>query len=118
MISDKEIRRVKKLVRKYLKYWVHILGLGFWRVDLCFIDCFEDRQVVAETTVEWKYLEIHITFSLVALCDFAEQRIERIVLHELCHGLINEMRSYHDDHDHEERVASQLANAFMWVKEE
>jgi len=39
--------------------------------------------------------------------------IERAVVHELCHILVNEMRE--DEIHHEERVVTGLQKAFMWV---
>jgi predicted SprT family Zn-dependent metalloprotease len=41
--------------------------------------------------------------------------IEKIVVHELMHVFLNEMRE--KGIDHEERVATMLSQAFLWVKE-
>jgi hypothetical protein len=117
MISDKEIRRVKKVVGKYLTYWTKYLGLGFWSVDVIYKDHLEKVDVPMDCVADWRYLTVIIRVGIMSLYDMSDERIERMVLHELVHPLVNEMRSYLDDHDHEERVVSQLVNAFMWVKE-
>ncbi len=47
----------------------------------------------------------------------SEARLEEIVVHELCHVLVNGMRTYdhHDDRmmEQEERVVTELAYAFI-----
>lgn len=60
-------------------------------------------------------MSAYITLYLPCLKDLSPQRLEEIVIHELVHILINEMRDYHKDPDHEERVVTGIQKAFSWV---
>jgi hypothetical protein len=113
-----KVKKVKKLIIKHFKWWVHYLGLKYWSVGCCF----EDDEIITdsgdplagETSVEWKYLRAFITFYPKTMRHLSESDIERVVIHELMHVFLNEMRE--DGIDHEERVATMLQKAFSWVK--
>lgn len=75
-------------------------GNGTYRVGLCEVD--------------WKYLTAYVTIYPKAITHLDHKGIEKVVLHELMHILINEMRE--KDIHHEERVATQLQKAFSWVE--
>ena len=112
-------KRAKKLVCKYFKWWVHWLGLGYWDMTLVF----SDKKVnqgdgysrAGYCECQWKYLTATVTIYPKAIKHLSEYEIERVVIHELVHVLINEMREA--GIDHEERVVTQLQKAFNWVKE-
>jgi hypothetical protein len=74
-----------------------------------------DKIVAARTTADWRYLTAKIIVNVNALTDMDETNIESMVIHELCHILVNEMRE--SDLHHEERVVTGLARAFMWTAE-
>ena len=57
---------------------------------------------------------IYITIYLKAIKHLDADGIERVVIHELMHVLVNEIRE--GELHHEERVATQLQKAFSWVK--
>jgi hypothetical protein len=111
-------KRVKKLVKKYFKWWVHWLGLGYWDVTLQFKPGEQPRGggcVLAGTnSTDWKYVYSCITIYPEAICHLNDAEIEKIVIHELMHTLLQEMSE--GGADHEERVATQLQKAFSWVK--
>lgn len=111
-------KRVKHLLTKYFKFWVHWLGLGFWDVTLSFskekVDRGNGSYRAGLCEVEWEYLTAHITIYPKAIRHLDDRGIEKVMLHELVHVLINEMRE--EGPDHEERVATQLQKAFSWVK--
>lgn len=112
-------RTAKRLIQEYATRWVKILGLVTW--DLSFrcedgtIDPSTGETVAGETNVSWKYENAVITFYPDVLKDMTEDEIEKLVVHELMHVFLNEMRE--DGIDHEERVATMLSKAFLWVKE-
>lgn len=70
--------------------------------------------LLGEANVTWQYQTATITFYPKSMKDMAEDDIEKLVVHELMHVFLNEMRE--EGIDHEERVATMLAKAFLWVK--
>jgi predicted SprT family Zn-dependent metalloprotease len=59
-------------------------------------------------------MDSSITFYPKTMVDLSDQEIEKLVVHELMHTFLSEMRE--EGKDHEERVASMLQRAFTWVK--
>jgi len=114
-MKDKEIKR---LVRKYTKWWVHWMGLGYGEVDLRWEEVIEwedgHLDTAAFCTCDWKYQTATITFALSRMRDLKKREIEEVCVHELCHIFLNEMRE--NEIHHEERVATQLSKAFLWVR--
>ena len=105
----------KRLINKYFKWWMHWLGLGYQTIKLVYVDYWEgDLDCDALCESSWRYMESTITFNLKNLQTFSEKEIEAVVVHEFMHVFLNEMRA--KGIDHEERVASMLQKAFMWVK--
>jgi len=123
-MSNKYINKKSKLVRKLFKKWTYLLGLRWWHVSLTIItdpqeinEAFRDSEygsVVATSHADWRYLDAEIKVNMPALAREDKSEIERVIVHELCHVLVNEMRE--EGIDHEERVASTLASAFLWTR--
>jgi hypothetical protein len=111
-------KKVESLIQEYAVWWTKVLGLGHW--DLSFkcadgtIEPASGDTVAGEANVSWKYENAVITFYPDVLKDMSEDEIEKLVVHELMHVFLNEMRE--EGIDHEERVATMLAKAFLWVK--
>jgi hypothetical protein len=113
----------RKFIRKTFEKWIYRFGLRWWDVHVVFIDEPDDiiktfggpdeNLVLASTHVDWRYSLAFVDVNLPALMKLSEDAIERVVVHELCHVLINEMRerAVH----HEERVATQLTKAIFWT---
>src|SRR3990167_8555790 len=121
---DKELNKKEKLVKSYFKKWMRSLGLLWWSITIHYYDdpdsileIFksqdEGRVIFARTMVDWKYAQATIQVNLLAMKTMDGDEIERAVVHELCHILVNEMRE--DEIHHEERVVTGLQKAFMWV---
>lgn len=114
-----------KKIRRYLKKWLQPLGLLWWKIDILYYDdpmevmrqfsSTEDSITYASVQANWQYLTATIKFNLPALAEKSSAEIESTVVHELCHILICEMRE--DGVDHEERVATGLARAFIRTRE-
>ena len=111
--------QTKKLINKYLKWWVKWTGLGFQRVNAKFVDYWEGGMSAdAICDSRWQYLESTLTFNLTNMQSQSDEQIEATVVHELMHIFLNEMRADEETGriEHEERVASMLQRAFMWVR--
>lgn len=117
-------KRAIALIQQYAKRWTYRLGLRWWKIDLEFMDDpdsilaefarDENKTCLATTYTEWCYTAAHICFNVPAWCKLDEGEFERMLLHELCHILVNEMRE--GEMHHEERVVSHLQRAFMWTE--
>jgi predicted SprT family Zn-dependent metalloprotease len=111
-------RQVRKLLHEYIKWWVHWTGLGFWNIQVEFKYSIKKRPngqwLCGITTVDWRYLTTNIVFYPKAMRHLKPDEIEHVVIHELMHVFLNEVRE--SGIDHEERVASMLQKAFSWVR--
>jgi hypothetical protein len=123
-MDNTKLDETKALIEKYLEKWVTPLGLGWWKIDMIYyddpgeiVDKFKSEDdgylVLAKVFAKWQYMEATIYINLPGWADLEEEKIEKAIVHELCHILVNEMRE--DDILHEERVVSTLQRAFMWV---
>jgi hypothetical protein len=113
------------LIRKYLELWTQRLGLRWWEIDVLYMDdpatilkTFSnpgngDELTLARVDVRWEYSQATIAVNLPAWDGLEEWKIERAVVHELCHILVNEMRE--GEIHHEERVVTGLTKALLWT---
>lgn len=110
-----------KKIRRYAKRWIMHTGLNYGHIDLVYKDHFfsqdeaENSPCFAYCSTSWKYQESSISFSLEAMKDCPDKQIEAIVVHELMHIFLNEMRA--GGVEHEERVATCLQKAFVWARD-
>jgi Fe-S cluster biosynthesis and repair protein YggX len=110
---------MKKKIQEIFEKWSYLLGLRWWDVSLTLskekTDFLKDNgeTVLARTWADWRYMKatILINYREIKLLD--PEEIEKIIVHELCHVLVNEMRE--GDITHEERVVTTLTNAFLWT---
>lgn len=111
--------------------WVKPLGLGWWDLDFAYArDDYEppdslspkerDRSL-AYCNVDWRYGHATITWNMPRVAEQTDEKLERAFVHELAHIFLNEMRWARDgdaDHlDHEERVATTLTKAILWLRD-
>ena len=113
-----------KNAKKLCNAWIYRLGLRWWDYEICFItdeaEAYktfgydQDSVVVGRTYADWRYGTFTIYFNFPAMKHKTAYEVEKIVIHELCHVLVNEMRE--EGVDHEERVVSGLTKAFLWTQ--
>jgi len=115
----------KRVIKKYIHQWMNMLGLGWWNVTVNYYDdpatiiqlfasAESDGIVIAKVSADWKYGSATLSINLPAFEGRTEDDIERIVVHELVHILVNEMRE--GEIHHEERVVTGLTKAFLWTR--
>ena len=123
-MKDSEYELLKNKITKLIDKWLPNLGLKWWNIDFYY-----DREnskdkprldeghskLGANTYTQYPYKTAQIDFFLPALSNLDGKALENLVLHELIHILVNEMRYYDKDSDHEERVVSDLTSAFLWT---
>jgi len=110
-LKDRTTKQLKAVIRKYLVKWKSNLYLGMWKIDWNIRDYLgaardEGYSTTATCDTSWKYFTADIDFSYVQLKDMEESEIEKIIIHELIHIVVNEMQE--DGIEHEERVTSHL----------
>lgn len=115
-----KLKKIKKICNK----WIYRLGLRWWEVEVHYvedpqdvIDIFKTNDneiVIGRTYVDWKYMSANVYLNIPSMLNMTHNQIERIIVHELLHVLVNEMRE--DGIDHEERVVTLLTKAVFWIK--
>lgn len=103
---------------KLVARWVGDLWLGQWQIDTVWcwngIDAPDENTTVnAECSADWRYLRATVRFNIPACSELNDEKLEGIVVHELLHCVVNEMRE--KEIKHEERVVSSLQRAMCWL---
>ena len=110
----------ERLFSKYVEEWCKKIWIGWWIIDVVYYSNKEflknesyevSKETVAICHTSWEYLDASIHVNSTLLKSVAEEDIENIVVHELMHILLNEMRE--PGIAHEERVATLLARSFI-----
>ena len=124
-VETKQQKRVMGLVRR----WKPILGLASWSIQVTFSeeesDCSNCRKTdghtewhtIMQNATDWAYMNTALVVFLPAIRDMSMEKLEEVVIHELCHTVVAEMRPDVDPQDydtkHEERVVTMLAHSFL-----
>lgn len=115
-------KKIKEYARERFSWWIHWLGLGYGDISLEFVEYIEDKgssyidtDVAGECHTDWRYQETHVYLAMNRLRQLRKQTIEKVIVHELMHVFLNEMRE--TGIDHEERVATSLQKAFLWIRD-
>lgn len=113
----------EKTIDKFINKWTYRLGLRWWKVradyydnpsDIIRVFGNGDNVVVARSICDWRYATCTLQINLPALLEMNKDDAEFVIVHELCHALVNEMRE--EGIDHEERVVTGLTKAFLWTE--
>jgi hypothetical protein len=122
-MNDAEYAAAKKRVLAIAKKWQKALGLGWWDIEHEWVrgeivpnsgEC--DLTVHACVHTHWEYGAAVISWPLQTLAALTDSEIERAVVHEFLHILVNEMNEPDGDGKHEERVVTGLTKAVFWLK--
>jgi len=119
---EKQRQRLDPLFKK----WVGKLGLSAYDITVRYYDkpkAFRKENGVGKNAVmvitpDWAYLEADIAVCMSLVAGLDDDKLEKYVIHELCHILVNQMRGWRqqrtpDEIAHEERVVSCLATLFF-----
>ncbi len=106
------------------------MGLQNWKVDLTYhdgpyvIDGAMDNEAVGSCLARWQYQTAHLQFNTQETAKMDDGDLEQVIVHELSHALVNEMRAQNlpagwswdkGDTAHEERVVTNITNAILWA---
>jgi len=120
-MKKKAFKRTRRHIQSLLDTWLTQLGLKWWSIEVRYYDSekgfrkADGRAVAMRVTSDWRYMSLCIDVNTPACARQTDDDLERIVVHELSHALVNEMRE--GGIDHEERVVTTLTKAFMWVRD-
>lgn len=129
-MTDAEYEALKARLQVYIDKWLWMLLKFGWEVETSWHRYAHEgnRLCAAECYVKWEYLTCRVSFYLPAIQrsfvedslpeSEIEERIERLVVHEYLHVLLNEMREdapLQNIH-HEERVAETLARVLLQLE--
>jgi hypothetical protein len=103
---------------------VAALGLAWWDIEFAYergsfeVDGEKAPSTVASCAANWRYGQAYIQFNMEQVAEQSDEKLERVFVHELMHIFLNETRENDDDWlDHEERVATTLTKAFLWLRD-
>ena len=119
-MKDVDYRKQRQRIRKCFEKWRIWLGLEHWQISLHYSDegltagaDADGWKTTARCSVQWQYMKARIDWDVPAIADIEKDSdLDEIVVHELCHILVNEMRE--EGIKHEERVVTSIENAIMW----
>lgn len=125
-MDDAEFKRQKSRLLALSDKWVRPLGLAWW--DIAYEYARDDYEAppnasspdasLAKCAANWRYGHACITWNMPRVREIQDVELERCFVHELMHIFLSETRENGEDWlDHEERVASTLTKAFLWLRD-
>lgn len=131
-MKKKVFKAQRSRLQKLAERWIKPVGLSWWRINLNYDrtgESFKDAEhnepgfhsgAAARCFPDWRYAEATIIFNMPELVHLSDEKLEYVFVHELMHIFLAEMREGANSTKqlpHEERVATTLAKAFIWHKE-
>lgn len=118
-MTDKEFKALSRLIDKIFKRWTSTLGFRRWTIHTnIYRDLKEGSpDTSASCDAQWEYQNMWIKFYGPKLVGLSEKQVEEVVLHEMIHGMVNQMRLWSSSKmHHEESVVTALTQAILWAK--
>lgn len=125
-MTDAEYETTRAKLREWFDDWQLMLGLGSWEIQLLWTRERADddkanagRLSLATVEADWRYQRAEITLYMPTLVECTGKAQENTVVHELLHLYLAELENKKNQHrlDHEERVVTQIANAFLRLRD-
>jgi hypothetical protein len=127
-VKPKALKREMARCETLFTRWQFRLGLKWWNVQRQYYSSEKDYEAAkliddpVHTSymivwAQWPYLHATIGVNCRATRRLPKKQLERIVIHELLHCLVNEMREPDPDRKHEERVVTTLTDAVVWTRD-
>lgn len=122
-MKPKVYRKAHARIQATFDRWITALGLRWWSIEIWYYDSRKGflkasgasgPNVAMRNTTKWEYGMVTIQVCVPALAKMSDDELDRAVVHELLHTLVNEMRD--EGIKHEERVVTALTKAVFWVR--
>lgn len=118
-MNDREHARHIKQFDALAEKWKFALFLGNWALITDHFregdgktDAATGKTPAASCSADWRYMHVKLSCNCFEFADMPAHEVERIVIHELLHAVVHEMREWSENDDsclpHEERVVSHL----------
>lgn len=111
---DRTVRKIHRLV----KIWKSRLYLNNWDIDVMYDwngikPIQQGLEPCGTCDADWKYMQATLHFGIPMCSVLSHDNLERVVIHELLHAIVNEMRQ--NGIEHEERVVSHLERVIKYI---
>jgi len=122
-MKKRDVRAQRKRIDALFERWVRPIGLAWWGFRFHYytkrkrFKRNDKREALMITYADWRYRSVEIDINTPAMRDQSDEDLDTYFVHELMHVFLNEMRSNDDRVNHEERVATTLADAFVWIRD-
>lgn len=131
-MDDVEFEAQKTRIKPVIDVWIKRLGLRWWRrIDIEYhrdghaLSGMGHPGAAAVTHVHWEYKDAEVYFDVSKAAGFNDDDLEYMVVHELMHIFLQQVvTAFVDDNtmtgiqgEHVERTATELAQAFIWVRD-
>ena len=117
-MTDAEYKAIQRKCQKYIGIWKSRIWLTQWDIRTYYHREPSENEAYMSVTPDWRYLmaEFHVHAWDIHSQELDDTHIERCVVHELCHCLLDEMNTavpedrmeWHENHV--ERTVSTLTN--------
>lgn len=100
-LTEKQTEKVAKRIKRLVIEWIPIFGLDHWSLDVVLAEKVQDKRAgptpagrlaVASAQVDWAYQEALLRFTAAPLHKIDQDELTSIVVHELAHLHLDEMR--------------------------
>ena len=128
-MTDAEYAAQKKRLVRLKDRWYAALGLGWWRIEETYYreggEGFAPPEgsswgSLATCVADWSHKAASISWNMPAVAETDDYVLETAYVHEMMHLFVSEMRegvvADFNQLPHEERVCTQLAEAFLWTR--
>lgn len=121
-MTDKEYRKQKRRVQKYIDKWFKAMGLGWFQVTMTWQrerDA-DSPNTAARTISSWQYRSAEIVWFVPALVDNDDDFLEGTVVHEFTHILLSPLLLVDAKEDlplQHEYATECVARAIQWARE-
>jgi hypothetical protein len=118
-VVTKEEREQRRRIMRACKKWSEQMWLTSWKKEVQYAESLgevgENYRRCAACEADWRYKHLTLTFALDAVADMTDEELERTVIHELLHAIVEELRSAPKNVRlaHEERVVTHLTDV-IW----
>lgn len=128
-MTDAEYERTKDRIWARVKKWKEILPLGLWLIDQDFFDGplpgikdeGEFSPALGMADPNWEYLHATIKWSVPKIKDATDEELDKYVVHELVHCLIDRLTAFATNpdvrmnHGDVEQDTTILTTAILWT---
>lgn len=120
-MTDKEYRKQKKRVQKYIDKWFTAMGMGWFQVTMTWNrerDA-DNPNTAARTISNWQYRNAEIIWFVPTIPDQDDDFLEGIVVHEFTHVLLSPLLLVDNKEDlplQHEYATECVARAIQWAR--